>query len=75
MKCKWEYDDMHDYYDTECDEAFTCIEGDLKDNKIKFCPFCGKEINEVKTYGYIRNNKLHNNQFLRMGIVLFFRLL
>lgn len=54
MKCKWEYDDMHDYYDTECDEAFTCIEGDLKDNKIKFCPFCGKEINEVKT------NESHN---------------
>lgn len=51
MKCKWTQwkDDGYgvDTYDTECGNAHTFIEGGVKDNLHKFCPYCGKEIEEV----------------------------
>ena len=31
-------------YETECEHAFCIIEGTPKDNDIKYCPYCGKEI-------------------------------
>jgi len=42
--CKWNYDEECDFYNTECDEAYCLIDGDLKDNKHNYCPFCGKKI-------------------------------
>jgi hypothetical protein len=42
--CLWTYDENHDYYETECEHAFCIIEGTPKDNDMKFCPYCGKEI-------------------------------
>ena len=45
--CFWEYNEWDDYFETGCGECF-CIEaGILKDNKFRFCIYCGKEIEEV----------------------------
>lgn len=50
--CKWEHivDSYNDYYETECGESY-CIDNtyDLKENKIKYCPYCGGKIKEVKS--------------------------
>jgi len=45
-KCKWVYDNFHDFWETECGNAFTVLEGTPSDNKMRFCPYCGKEIKE-----------------------------
>jgi hypothetical protein len=42
--CKWNYDEEECFYNTECDEAYCLIDGDLQDNKHNYCPFCGKKI-------------------------------
>jgi len=31
-------------YETECGEILTLIDGNLKDNCYKYCPFCGSKI-------------------------------
>ena len=43
QQCKWKYDDIDDYYETQCDEGY-CCNGTLVEHKIKFCPFCGGAI-------------------------------
>lgn len=45
-KCVWRYQDVDDYYETTCKQSFALVEGDCKENKYRFCPFCGKEISE-----------------------------
>jgi len=47
-KCTWTYqnDNVGDYYETACDHAFVFNEGQ-KESKFKFCPYCGKVIDEV----------------------------
>ncbi len=47
-KCKWKYDDIHDFWETNCGKSFTLIEGDPKDNGVNFCPYCGKELWQLK---------------------------
>ena len=37
--CHWVYDSDADMYETDCGEAFCLNE---KDDKIKFCCYCGK---------------------------------
>jgi hypothetical protein len=49
--CKWNYelqDDGEYTYPTECgnEHYFSC--GDIKTNEHKYCPYCGKEIEEIK---------------------------
>jgi len=44
-KCKWTYDD--DFWDTDCGKAFTIMEGTPKDNEMKYCPYCGRQIEQV----------------------------
>ena len=49
--CTWtfdENDDMTAYYETECGQAFILTEGTFKDNGMRFCCYCGKEINQEK---------------------------
>ena len=46
-RCKWTYDEYHDYWDTECEEGFFIEGGSLKDSHIVFCCFCGKRIIEI----------------------------
>lgn len=47
-KCKWRYDSTHEKWDTQCEEAHCFFEGSPKDNNYKFCPYCGKEIWQLK---------------------------
>lgn len=45
--CKWTFNDCHGYYDTSCGEGFH-FDDDRLTKKIKFCPYCGKSIEEEK---------------------------
>jgi predicted nucleic acid-binding Zn-ribbon protein len=44
-KCEWMLDDG--IYDTNCKDAFYFSEGNLISNDFKYCPYCGREIEEV----------------------------
>jgi len=46
--CQWEadYDGVHN---TSCNNAHAFICDGVKENKYKFCPYCGRKIKEVKT--------------------------
>ena len=46
-KCVWIPDDLHDYYETSCDHAFS-FEYGKREKEFKYCPYCGKEIEEAK---------------------------
>lgn len=47
-KCVWTIRSFRfigdDFWDTSCGEAFTFAEGDPKDNRFNYCPYCGKRI-------------------------------
>lgn len=48
-KCVWrefESDDC-DWWDTGCAHAYTIIEGTPLENEMKYCTYCGKEIEEI----------------------------
>jgi len=49
--CIWEFQDGDDYYETYCNNSFCFLEGFIKENNFKFCPFCGKSIKEEKNNG------------------------
>lgn len=46
--CFWIHGDDWDadYWDTQCGEAFTLLEGTPLENKMKFCPYCGRKLVE-----------------------------
>jgi len=44
--CRWAYDDIYDNYETACGRAFTLIDGTLAKNKMRYCCYCGKRIEE-----------------------------
>jgi len=46
--CTWTYDDLYDFWETSCGESFIITEGDPTENKMLFCPFCGRSIKEKK---------------------------
>lgn len=48
-KCTWSENFDPDFWDSACGETFTLLAGTLQDNHMRFCPFCGREIIEVKT--------------------------
>lgn len=45
--CLWIWDD-DGFYSTECGQTFWFNTGDIKENKFKFCPYCGGKIKEAK---------------------------
>ena len=45
-KCKWAYDNIDSNYIAGCGEVVHFFKCNLKDNGIKFCPFCGGRIEE-----------------------------
>ena len=47
MECKWDEDKDCEYFSTECGEAYCLIDGTIKENKLLYCPFCGKKIKEL----------------------------
>ena len=50
--CDWRKDGFHmsehDYWETGCNNMFQFNNGGPKENHFKFCPYCGKLIEEVK---------------------------
>ena len=48
--CLWEFDEHHGFYETGCKNAFLFETEGIKENKFKFCPYCGKEIKEKQGY-------------------------
>jgi len=45
-KCKWTYDEDYNVHETDCGASFQIIEGTPKENNMKYCTYCGKEIKE-----------------------------
>ena len=45
--CTWAYDDIDGNHDTECGRSHYFPDGTIEENGYKFCPFCGKEMEEV----------------------------
>ena len=48
QKCKWTYDDSFNLWLTECGDEFSLITGTPSDNKMRFCPYCGRILVERK---------------------------
>lgn len=46
MSCFWTYDLEDDTYYTACSQSFMFNDGDWIENRFKYCPFCGKRIDE-----------------------------
>ena len=44
LECKWVYEHVGWYYTTECGQTWSFESGGIKDNNVKFCPFCGGRI-------------------------------
>jgi len=42
-ECRWKQDDSGDWF-TRCGEAWSFTDGGVAENRIKFCPYCGKTI-------------------------------
>lgn len=40
-KCEWTYDETSEHYDTGCGKAWCFQEDGIKENGLRFCPFCG----------------------------------
>jgi len=50
-KCQWRQSKDRDedgIYSTSCGGMFYFDNGSLSDNEFKFCPYCGREIEEVE---------------------------
>ena len=46
--CAWTCEEMDDFWNTSCEKAWCFMEGTPKQNRMKFCPFCGKELEQIK---------------------------
>lgn len=48
-ECKWKcnVNDWADWWDTGCGGSYTIMEGTPKENKMRFCPYCGGKIVEI----------------------------
>ena len=42
--CAWTYHALYDAWDTCCGEVYCFIDGGPSENRMRFCPFCGKPI-------------------------------
>ena len=49
--CIWNYEEDFEYYETSCENNFHFIDGNCRDNKFTFCPYCGKPIMEIIKQG------------------------
>lgn len=45
--CSWYYCEHHDYWQTQCNNAWSLIAGTPEENKMRFCSYCGKVIRVV----------------------------
>ena len=45
--CVWTWDEHNDFWDTACGESFCFINDGPKENRTKYCQYCGKPIKEA----------------------------
>jgi transcriptional regulator with XRE-family HTH domain len=45
--CEWKLIDEN-YFETMCEEAHYFVTDGIKENGYKYCPYCGREIKEIK---------------------------
>ena len=41
--CEWKFDE-EDYWETACGHYWCFLADGPKENGVKFCPYCGKEV-------------------------------
>lgn len=61
-KCTWEWEEIGDYYQTKCDNAFSFNDGSPHDNKFLFCPYCGKIIWDITPAGELEEEGEENGE-------------
>ena len=44
--CVWTNSDSDEEFETQCGNAFTFIDGGIKENDCKFCQYCGGAVKE-----------------------------
>jgi len=47
-KCKWKYAEAHSCWETGCGNVFVLIKGTPEDNDMKYCPYCGRPLWQLK---------------------------
>lgn len=45
--CCWK-EDIDGNYDTDCGQTFVLIAGDLEENGMRFCCYCGKALTSLR---------------------------
>jgi len=45
--CNWLYDWHDDKWDTACENSFVVIDATPSENGMRYCPYCGRVINEL----------------------------
>ena len=45
--CTWTQDSNFYYYISECGDVHQFTDGGPKENKFRFCPYCGKKLVDV----------------------------
>ena len=46
--CVWNEGFDYGIYNTQCGEAFEFTDGGPKENEFRFCPYCGRRLQEAK---------------------------
>jgi hypothetical protein len=46
--CPWVYNETDDFYETSCNNGWMFTEGTVKQNKVRFCPYCGKLVVAIR---------------------------
>lgn len=45
IACTWTHENHEgDYWETDCGETFAFIDGGPRENKMQFCPYCGRAL-------------------------------
>lgn len=48
LVCVWTYSEGEDAWDSACGEKWIFIEGNLTENRVRFCHWCGKPVTEQR---------------------------
>jgi hypothetical protein len=47
--CTWEWDECCDTYETTCGKSWILLEGDCRENDVKYCHNCGLPVKEDRS--------------------------
>ena len=46
--CRWKEEDQGESWSTFCGNAWSFFDGGPTDNKVVYCPFCGRKLREAE---------------------------